>query len=137
MNRAPATAKLNLSLVVGPLRDDGRHEVATVYQRNKLPARFEEDTHAMDSEENGTEYLAMIVEMMVYDHAAFDRSVSPAEMRWLATNFGDCFSKLPHRAPSYLQAERDAAAQAFRENLPVLMGVLTGQPLIDCGTMVP
>ena len=33
MNRAPATAKLNLALVVGPLRDDGRHELATVYQR--------------------------------------------------------------------------------------------------------
>src|SRR3954467_3274852 len=33
MNRAPATAKLNLALVVGPLRDDGRHEVVTVLQR--------------------------------------------------------------------------------------------------------
>jgi 4-diphosphocytidyl-2-C-methyl-D-erythritol kinase len=33
VRRAPATAKLNLALVVGPLRDDGRHEVATVLQR--------------------------------------------------------------------------------------------------------
>ncbi len=39
MNRAPATAKLNLALVVGPLRDDGRHEVATVYQRIDLADR--------------------------------------------------------------------------------------------------
>jgi 4-diphosphocytidyl-2-C-methyl-D-erythritol kinase len=33
MNRRPATAKINLALVVGPTRDDGKHEVATVYQR--------------------------------------------------------------------------------------------------------
>ena len=39
MNRAPATAKLNLALVVGPLRDDGRHEVATVLQRVDLADR--------------------------------------------------------------------------------------------------
>jgi 4-diphosphocytidyl-2-C-methyl-D-erythritol kinase len=39
MNRAPATAKLNLALVVGPLRDDGRHEVATVLQRIDLADR--------------------------------------------------------------------------------------------------
>ena len=39
MNRAPATAKLNLALVVGPLREDGRHEVATVLQRIDLADR--------------------------------------------------------------------------------------------------
>ena len=39
MNRAPATAKLNLALVVGPLREDGRHEVATVFQRIDLADR--------------------------------------------------------------------------------------------------
>ena len=39
MKRAPATAKLNLALVVGPLRGDGRHEVATVYQRIDLADR--------------------------------------------------------------------------------------------------
>ena len=36
MNRAPATAKLNLALVVGPSRPDGKHEVATVLQRLAL-----------------------------------------------------------------------------------------------------
>ena len=36
MNRAPAPAKLNLALVVGPLRPDGRHDVATVLQRIDL-----------------------------------------------------------------------------------------------------
>ena len=39
MNRAPATAKLNLALVVGPGRGDGRHEVATVLQRIDLADR--------------------------------------------------------------------------------------------------
>ena len=33
MKRAPAPAKINLALVVGPLRPDGRHELVTVYQR--------------------------------------------------------------------------------------------------------
>jgi 4-diphosphocytidyl-2-C-methyl-D-erythritol kinase len=36
MNRAEAFAKINLALVVGPLRDDGKHEVVTVLQRIDL-----------------------------------------------------------------------------------------------------
>jgi 4-diphosphocytidyl-2-C-methyl-D-erythritol kinase len=40
MRRAPATAKLNLALVVGPLRDDGRHEIVTVLQRLDLGDRI-------------------------------------------------------------------------------------------------
>jgi len=36
MKSAPARAKINLSLVVGPLRADGKHEVATVLQRIDL-----------------------------------------------------------------------------------------------------
>jgi 4-diphosphocytidyl-2-C-methyl-D-erythritol kinase len=39
MRREPATAKLNLALVVGRLREDGKHEVATVYQRLDLADR--------------------------------------------------------------------------------------------------
>jgi 4-diphosphocytidyl-2-C-methyl-D-erythritol kinase len=39
MRRRPATAKLNLALVVGPPRDDGKHEVATVLQRVDLADR--------------------------------------------------------------------------------------------------
>ena len=39
MKRAPAPAKLNLALVVGPLRPDGKHEVATVLQRIDLGDR--------------------------------------------------------------------------------------------------
>ena len=36
MTSAPAPAKINLALVVGPLRRDGLHEVATVLQRVDL-----------------------------------------------------------------------------------------------------
>ena len=35
----PAPAKINLALVVGPLRDDGKHELVTVYQRIDLGDR--------------------------------------------------------------------------------------------------
>ena len=40
MKRAPAPAKINLALVVGPRRDDGRHELVTVYQRIALADRI-------------------------------------------------------------------------------------------------
>jgi 4-diphosphocytidyl-2-C-methyl-D-erythritol kinase len=36
MTVAPAFAKINLALVVGPLREDGKHEVVTVLQRIDL-----------------------------------------------------------------------------------------------------
>jgi 4-diphosphocytidyl-2-C-methyl-D-erythritol kinase len=40
VTRIPAPAKLNLALVVGPRRDDGHHEVATVLQRLDLGDRI-------------------------------------------------------------------------------------------------
>jgi 4-diphosphocytidyl-2-C-methyl-D-erythritol kinase len=40
VRRAPATAKLNLALVVGPRGADGRHEVCTVLQRIDLADRI-------------------------------------------------------------------------------------------------
>jgi 4-diphosphocytidyl-2-C-methyl-D-erythritol kinase len=40
MRRAPATAKINLALVVGPRRPDGKHEVVTVLQRIDLADRI-------------------------------------------------------------------------------------------------
>jgi 4-diphosphocytidyl-2-C-methyl-D-erythritol kinase len=40
MSRAPAPAKINLALVVGPRREDGRHELVTVYQRVALSDRL-------------------------------------------------------------------------------------------------
>ncbi|MGZ8708203.1 MAG: 4-(cytidine 5'-diphospho)-2-C-methyl-D-erythritol kinase, partial [Gaiellaceae bacterium] len=39
MRRAPAPAKINLALVVGPPRGDGKHEVVTVLQRVDLGDR--------------------------------------------------------------------------------------------------
>jgi 4-diphosphocytidyl-2-C-methyl-D-erythritol kinase len=39
--RAPAPAKINLALVVGPLRDDGKHELVTIYQRVGMCDRIE------------------------------------------------------------------------------------------------
>jgi len=41
MSRASASAKINLALVVGPQRDDGYHEVATVLQRIDLADRID------------------------------------------------------------------------------------------------
>jgi 4-diphosphocytidyl-2-C-methyl-D-erythritol kinase len=41
MSRAPAAAKINLALVVGPPRADGKHEVLTVLQRIDLVDRIE------------------------------------------------------------------------------------------------
>ena len=41
MSRAPAAAKINLALVVGPARPDGKHEVLTVLQRIGLVDRIE------------------------------------------------------------------------------------------------
>jgi 4-diphosphocytidyl-2-C-methyl-D-erythritol kinase len=41
LRRIPATAKLNLALVVGPRRADGKHELATVFQRIDLADRVE------------------------------------------------------------------------------------------------
>ena len=40
MKRIPAPAKINLALVVGPRRADGRHEVTTVFQRVDLADRI-------------------------------------------------------------------------------------------------
>jgi 4-diphosphocytidyl-2-C-methyl-D-erythritol kinase len=40
VNRAPATAKINLALVVGPRRSDGKHDVTTVLQRVALSDRI-------------------------------------------------------------------------------------------------
>ena len=40
MKRAAAAAKINLALAVGPLRDDGKHDLVTVYQRVALSDRI-------------------------------------------------------------------------------------------------
>ncbi len=78
MKRGVAAAKINLALVVGPLRADGRHELVTVYQRVGLADRiavtrspelrvdgFADDTLVRRSlerlaEENGKHFSARI-----------------------------------------------------------------------------
>jgi 4-diphosphocytidyl-2-C-methyl-D-erythritol kinase len=54
VNRAPAPAKINLALVVGPPRDDGKHEVLTVLQRIDLVDRIELDAQPWLSVEGFT-----------------------------------------------------------------------------------
>jgi 4-diphosphocytidyl-2-C-methyl-D-erythritol kinase len=44
VRRIPATAKINLALVVGPRRPDGKHEIATVLQRIDLADRISLET---------------------------------------------------------------------------------------------
>jgi 4-diphosphocytidyl-2-C-methyl-D-erythritol kinase len=44
--RASAPAKINLGLVVGPLRDDGKHELLTAYQRIGIADRIDVDESA-------------------------------------------------------------------------------------------
>ncbi len=74
--RAPAPAKINLALVVGPQRADGRHELVTVYQRIALSDRltverapelrvdgFREDTlvrRALEAMSDGSSFAARI-----------------------------------------------------------------------------
>ena len=41
MSLAPAPAKLNLALVVGPVQENGKHELVTVFQRIALADRIE------------------------------------------------------------------------------------------------
>jgi 4-diphosphocytidyl-2-C-methyl-D-erythritol kinase len=76
MRRAPAAAKINLALVVGSLRKDGRHDLVSVYQRVALSDRiaveratsvrvegFDGDTlvrRALDSLADGTRFRAEI-----------------------------------------------------------------------------
>ena len=45
----PAPAKINLALVVGPLREDGKHELLTVYQRVDLSDRIRVEPAAVTS----------------------------------------------------------------------------------------
>jgi 4-diphosphocytidyl-2-C-methyl-D-erythritol kinase len=52
VKEAPAPAKINLALVVGPVRSDGKHEVATVLQRIDLADRIAVES-AHESEIHG------------------------------------------------------------------------------------
>ena len=78
--RAAAAAKINLALVVGPSREDGRHELASVYQRVALCDRlvverapsvrvegFDGDTlvrRALEAVADGTGFRAQITKQI-------------------------------------------------------------------------
>lgn len=79
MTRAPAPAKLNLALVVGPRRDDGKHEVATVLQRIDLGDRV---TIAAAPSLQVTGFAA---DTLVRDALAALAEEARVEPRWRAT----------------------------------------------------
>ena len=78
--RAAAAAKINLALVVGPAREDGRHELVSVYQRVALCDRlaverapsvrvegFDDDTlvrRALETVADGTGFRAQITKQI-------------------------------------------------------------------------
>ena len=60
MRRAAAAAKINLALVVGPRRPDGRHELVTVYQRIALADHLSVELAGLTSRANAEAALARI-----------------------------------------------------------------------------
>lgn len=79
MNRAPAPAKINLALVVGPVGDDGKHEVLTVLQRVDLGDRVALD-HAPALAVDG-----FPGDTIIRDALTALAEAAGAEPRWRAT----------------------------------------------------
>ena len=78
--RAPAPAKINLALVVGPAREDGKHEVATVLQRVDLarPRRDRAGRRASPS-------TGFAADTLVRDALVALAAAAGVEPRWRAT----------------------------------------------------
>jgi len=79
VTRASATAKLNLALIVGPARADGKHEVATVLQRVDLGDRV---AIAVAPSLQVTGFAA---DTLVRDALAALAAAAGVEPRWRAT----------------------------------------------------
>ena len=79
MTRAPAPAKLNLALVVGPTREDGKHEVATVLQRIDLGDRV------AIAAAPGLRVTGFAADTIVGDALAALAAAAGVEPRWRAT----------------------------------------------------
>ena len=60
MSRASATAKINLALVVGRTREDGKHEVASVLQRVDLADRLSLELAGHTKRERAAEALEQL-----------------------------------------------------------------------------
>ncbi|MBA3734704.1 MAG: hypothetical protein H0W90_05835 [Actinobacteria bacterium] len=107
MKRAAAAAKINLALVVGPLREDGKHELVTVYQRVALSDRiaversaelrvtgFAGDTLVRRALElvvdgNGTRFAARIQKRIPVAAGLGGGSSDAATALWLANELRD------------------------------------------------
>ena len=76
MKRLAAHAKINLALVVGPLRDDGKHEVVTVLERVSL-----QDTVALDAGER-LSVAGFADDTLVTESLQALASVAGVEPRW-------------------------------------------------------
>lgn len=63
--------------------------ITAALERHNVPHRFNRDVHAL---ENGHEYFAIAVEMMVTRPAQFCSSYSAEEVAWLRAQFGDCMT---------------------------------------------
>lgn len=77
--RAPASAKLNLALVVGPAREDGKHEVATVLQRIDLGDRV------AIAAAPSLQVAGFAADTLVRDALAALAAAAGVEPRWRAT----------------------------------------------------
>jgi 4-diphosphocytidyl-2-C-methyl-D-erythritol kinase len=79
VRRAPASAKLNLALVVGPVREDGKHEVATVLQRIDLGDRV------AIAAAPSLQVTGFAADTLVHDALATLAAAAEVEPRWRAT----------------------------------------------------
>jgi 4-diphosphocytidyl-2-C-methyl-D-erythritol kinase len=80
MRRVPAPAKINLALVVGPPRPNGKHEVATVLQRVDLGDRVQLETSA-----DGLEVTGFAGDTLVRGALEALAREAGVEPRWRAT----------------------------------------------------
>jgi len=80
MRRVPAPAKINLALVVGALRPDGKHEVATVLQRVDLGDRIQ-----LERSPNGLEVAGFAGDTLVRRALEAVADEAGAEPHWRAT----------------------------------------------------
>ena len=80
MRRVPAPAKINLALVVGPPRPDGKHEVATVLQRVDLGDRIR-----LEPSPDGLEVAGFTEDTLVRNALEALAEEAGAEPRWRAT----------------------------------------------------
>jgi len=117
VTRAPAPAKLNLALVVGPAREDGKHEVATVLQRVDLGDRV--SIAAAPS----LQVTGFAADTLVRDALAALAAATGVEPRWRAT----IAKRIPVAAG--LGGGSSDAATALRLANDTLGAPLTGERL--------